>query len=233
MQKPLITSIALIASALTTHAGQDYSKRIQEPATQAMGHFYWSVLGGVNIQQTADIEDVNTSIGTFDREYDSDTGWFAALKFGYEFESESPVHAALELEALYTQVEGNVRSTSGIFDAQSEGDIHGAALMLNALVKFKPVWKLRPYLGAGVGIGYVERDDVSTTVRVGATRVATGNQEGGDGYTFAYQGIAGFDWWVTDRWTIYTEYKAFVFDDAAGLENYLNHMAGVGIRVKF
>jgi opacity protein-like surface antigen len=190
-------------------------------------------MGGVNIEQAADIDAADTVLGRFDRSYDSDTGWFAGLKFGYEFESTAPVHAALELEALYSQVDGGVRANRGIFRAESRGDIHEGAVMFNALVKFKPVWRFRPYLGAGVGLGYVDRDDSETFVRIGGRRIATRTREGGDDFTFAYQGIAGFDWWVTDRWTLFTEYKALVFNDAVGLHNYLNHLVGVGVRVKF
>jgi hypothetical protein len=52
-------------------------------------------------------------------------------------------------------------------------------------------------------------------------------------WTFAYQGIGGIDWYVTDSFTIYTEYKALVFHDAVGLENYLHHQVGLGLRFKF
>ncbi len=111
-------------------------------------------------------------------------GWFAALKFGYDFESKSPVSAALDLEALYTQVESQINSNSGIFEARTNGDIHAGALMFNALVKFRPVWRFRPYIGAGAGIGYVERDDSDTVVRVNGTRIATRERDGGEDYGF-------------------------------------------------
>jgi len=234
----ILSALCALAWTGSTQAGEsyrreNYSKRIQEPAAEAMGHFYWAVMGGVNIEQAADIDDINTSIGRFERGYESDASWFAGLKFGYEFESNAPVHAALELEGLYTQVDGGVNARGGIFEATSEGDIHAAAIMFNALVKFKPVWRFRPYLGAGVGVGYVDREDSDTSIRVGGRQIATRTRDGGDDFTFAYQGIAGFDWWVTDRWTLFTEYKALVFNNAVGFHNYLNHLVGLGVRVKF
>lgn len=229
----LALTLTGLLSAPALQAGESYTKQMQEPAAEAMGHFYWAVFGGVNLQQSADIDDADTILGSFDRSLDSDTGWFAGLKFGYDFESNSPVSAALELEAFYSHVDSEINSNRGVFDVRTNGDIHAGALMFNALVKFRPVWHLRPYLGAGVGVGYLERDDDRSSIKVNGVRVASRNSDGGDDFTFAYQGIAGLDWWVTDRWTLFTEYKAVVFHDAVGLENYLNHMVGVGIRVKF
>jgi opacity protein-like surface antigen len=237
MKLPTILSLSLIAGAAALQAGEttttSYDKGYRAPAVEAMGGPYWSIYGGVDIDQTADASDDRGDFGGSATDIEGDTGWFAGLKFGYDFDSDSWAHAAIELEAQYTRVDADFSLSGGGFSADSSGDIHAAHLMINGLVKFKPVWHLRPYIGGGVGVAHLWLRDASTEVRFGGVPIGRDVHEDAEDWTFAYQGIGGLDWYVNDRFTIYTEYKALVFHDAVGLENYLHHQVGLGVRFKF
>ena len=113
--------------------------------------------------------------------------------------------------------------------------------MLNAIVKFD-LGIVKPYIGAGAGYAHVWIKDVSfNDVTVNGFDVGDFDDNGAaddDSGTFAYQGIAGIDFEVSDRVDLFVEYKALVYHDLAihevgSLENYLNHLVGAGIKIKF
>jgi len=234
MKLRITTSLLILATTALYAGSPSYEKRMHEPATQSLGSPYWAIFGGANVQQSADIGDSRSAVGAFSSDLDSETGWFAGLKLGYDFDSEAWAHAAVEVEAFYNHVDAELRSGSGgIVSAQTAGDVHAAVVMANAFVKFKPLWHLRPYVGGGIGAAHLWLREASTEVRVGGVPVRQRRRGDAEDWTFAYQGIAGLDVWVNDRWTIFTEYHALVFHDAIGLDNYLNHLVGAGVRLRF
>jgi opacity protein-like surface antigen len=234
MKLPNILTLSVIVGAASAQAGTvTYEKQVQTPAVEAMGGPYWSIYGGVDLDQTADSSDNISDFGTFAEAIDGETGWFAGIKFGYDFESDSWAHAAVELEAQYTRTDADFRVRSGGFRAEGSGDVHAAHLMLNGLIKFKPVWNIRPYIGGGIGVAHLWLRGAETDVFFNGERIGSDRHRDAEDWTLAYQGIGGIDWYVTDRFTVYTEYKALVFHDAVGLENYLHHQLGLGVRFKF
>lgn len=234
MKHILTSTIALLLTATGLHAGtQTYEKRIQEPVTEVSGGPYWAVFGGVNAEQSGDLNSTRNRLGRFSNEYQSETGWFGGLKLGYEYPTSGGVQFAAEVEALYSRLDAEARSTSGGFTLRTSGEISAAALLVNGLIKFKPLGPVRPYIGAGAGVAHLWLKNTDSTVSIGGTRIGSLPRGDAEDWTFAYQGIAGLDWQVNERWSIFTEYKALVFHDAIGIENYLNHLVGVGVRVKF
>ena len=234
MKKLPLLSLAFLLAALPAHAGTEtYSKQIHEPASSNLGGPYWAIFGGVNVHQEADLDDTDTAFGSFSNDLDSELGWFGGLKFGYEFENRSWAQFAVELEAFYSHVDADFNADGGAFKIDSSGDIHAAVAMVNAIVKFKPVWQIRPYVGVGAGVAHLWLRDASSDIRLGDAKIGRVAHEDDEDWTFAYQGIAGIDWWVTDRWTLFTENKALVFHDGLGIDDYLNHLVGVGVRMKF
>lgn len=200
-------------------AGTSYDKRIQEPANQSLGHPYIALFGGANVQQSAD----TVGIDGFES---NNTGWFAGLKAGYEFETQAWANAAFEFEGFYSRADADFDIAPGV---TTSGDIHAVALMANAYVKFKPMWHLRPYVGGGIGAAHLWLRDAEVNVP-GVGKVGIPDDEG---WTFAYQGIAGFDVRINEHWSVFAEYHALVFHDAIGLDNYLNHLVGGGVRFHF
>lgn len=236
MKTFITTSTLALLLAASTHAGTttQYDKRIAEPmATATTGGRYWALFGGVNTSQSADIVDSSNGLGRFSNDLESDTGYFGGLKLGYEFPTTCWAALALEGELLYSHLDAEASSSTRQFSLRTSGEISTAAFMANALVKFSPVWRVRPYVGAGVGVAHVWlRNTESKVTFLGQP---TGNlpRKDADDWTVAYQGIAGLDWQMTERWALFTEYKAMVFHDAVGINKFLNHLVGVGVRVGF
>lgn len=235
IQNIITPAIALIVSATSLQAGTQISeKRIHEPvATVAEGGPYWAIFGGANVKQSSDNNQSRGGVGRLADEEQNELGWFAGVKWGYDFASSSRVHFALEVEGLYSKLDAETESNDGGFSLRTKGDFSAAALMVNGLIKFEPIYTIRPYIGVGAGVAYVELQDVESEVTFKGTRLANRTQQDAEDWTFAYQGIAGLDFMVNERISIFTEYKALVFHDAVGTENYINHLVGIGVRVKY
>lgn len=139
--------------------------------------------------------------------------------------------------------------------------MNAAVFMLNGVIKFD-LGRFRPYIGAGLGLAYVTHDFgaqvgpghpvpsnslVIKTPSGAVERVAVKNTPsalndvpsayfsfGSDNETtFAWQALAGVEFEVTPRWSIFTEYKALWFLDGPYYRNYLSQMVGAGIRYNF
>jgi opacity protein-like surface antigen len=193
---------------------------------QASGGLYVAIFGGVNVGQTADVEDNDAGIfGTIDTELDSDIGWFGGLKFGYACPVPSVIKPAIELEGFYMGINSTFTNESDFGDFDLNADFHSAVFMVNAKVQFD-LGRFQPYLGAGLGYAHTWIDEVEV-----AGRKIEGAES--DEGTFAYQGIAGFEVKMTERVGIFTEYKAVVLHDLGDVTNYVNHLVGAGVRIGF
>ncbi len=235
IQNIITPVIALIISATSLHAGTQISeKRVHEPVVSVVdGGPYWAIFGGANVKQSSDNNQRRGSVGRLADEEQNELGWFGGLKWGYDFGSRYSHHFALEVEGLYSQLNAETESNDGAFSLRTKGDISAAALMVNGLIKFEPIWSLRPYVGVGAGVAYVWLRDNESEVTFNGTRLANRTQADAEDWTFAYQGIAGLDFQLNERTSIFTEYKALVLHDAVGAENYINHLVGIGVRVKY
>ena len=58
------------------------------------------------------------------------------------------------------------------------------------------------------------------------------NRSGPSEVTLAYQGIAGVDYKVTDRFTAFVEYKALFFHDGPYYYDLLNNTATISVPVQ-
>ena len=52
-------------------------------------------------------------------------------------------------------------------------------------------------------------------------------------WSFAAQGIAGFELYATNRISVFAEYKALWLRDAVQVSDYVNHLVAGGIRLYF
>ncbi len=234
MKNITTSTLALLLSVGGLHAGTaHYEKQINQPIATVDGGRYWALFGGVNADQSADINDSSNRLGRFSNELESDTGYFGGIKLGYEYPSDGWAALALEVEALYMKLDAEASSKSGGFSLRTSGEISAAVFMANALVKFRPIGPIRPYIGGGVGVAHLWLKNTDSVVTLNGTRIGTLAREDAEDWTLAYQGIAGFDWQINERWSFFTEYKALVFHDAVGIERFLNHLVGIGVRVGF
>jgi opacity protein-like surface antigen len=110
--------------------------------------------------------------------YQMDTGWAVGGKVGYDF-----VGPRVELEGLYhsNTGTGNVWFRNGV--ANVRGRVEQVSVMANLLYDFNIGGPVVPFIGAGAGIAFVD-----STIQ-GCSLCST---------QFAYQGIIGVGWNVTD-----------------------------------
>ncbi|WP_421996996.1 OmpA family protein [Reyranella sp.] len=114
--------------------------------------------------------------------YQMDTGWAAGGKVGYDF-----VGPRVELEGLYHSNYGSgVVAFPGGF-ARVNGQIQQVSVMANLLYDFMPGATITPFIGAGAGVAFVD-----STIQ-GCNMCST---------QFAYQGIVGVGWNVTDAFRV-------------------------------
>ena len=114
--------------------------------------------------------------------YQMDTGWAAGGKLGYDF-----VGPRVELEGLYRSNTGtgNVLFPGGV--ANVRGRIDQVSVMANLLYDFMPTSAFTPFIGAGAGIAFVD-----STIQ-GCNLCST---------QFAYQGIIGVAWNITEAFRL-------------------------------
>ncbi len=114
--------------------------------------------------------------------YTMDTGWAVGGKVGYDF-----IGPRVELEGLYHSNTGNgvVAFPTGF------GNVHGrieqVSVMANLLYDFMPNSVITPFVGAGAGVAFVD-----STLQ-GCNLCST---------QFAYQGIIGVGWNVSDAFRV-------------------------------
>lgn len=248
------TTLALAATFSQTHAGtriEDVSKDcpIETPEAIGVGP-YVSVFGGVNVHQSGDLD-----TRFFDWDLQPDTGWFAGIKLGYAFKTNSFLLPAVELEGFYNRVDfeqtvhDEERYRSGTLRIEHEdtdkltADVHAAAIMLNGLLRFD-LGRFRPYIGGGIGVAHVWFKDgkfegehrseyrgnfISDSISFKHSSSLRDTRE----WSFAAQGIAGFELYATHRISVFAEYKALWLRDAVQVSDYVNHLVAGGVRLYF
>jgi OOP family OmpA-OmpF porin len=191
--------------------------------------WYIGLEGGANW-----IQDVDT-VATFDPnppggpvtvttgEFSFDTGWAVLATVGYGFGG----HWRMELEAGYRD---NDRDTAGV-----TADVREWSAMLNLLYDIRLTDRATFFLGAGAGADFAEFEFANA-----------GYED--DDWNFAYQGIAGFAYGLTNRLDLTLTYRylrvlepefvgattiaplgtlAFQLDDVG------KHTASIGLRYAF
>ena len=166
MKQALLGAVAFLAVPLTAASAQSiFTSGPTYPG------FYVGAEGGLNWLLN------NNS-------YSTDTGFAVGGKIGYDF-----VGLRVELEGLYRNNRGSgaVQYPNGAFGFVN-GQINQVSAMANVLYDFAPGATITPYVGAGVGIAFVDPSLAS-----GCTLCGT---------QFAYQGIVGVGYNVAPGWRI-------------------------------
>lgn len=109
-----------------------------------------------------------------------------------------------ELEAAGRQA--SVASVSR--SASGSGDVRVWNLMANVYWDFKNETDFVPYLGAGAGYALVDYDDVRP---VGGSTIGDSAGAG----AVAYQGVAGIGYTLSDRFSVFADYRYFGTGEAA------------------
>lgn len=187
-------------------------------AEETKGPFI-GILGGLNIADDADIN--GTGIAT---DADLDSGLVAIPTIGYRYGN----GFRTEFEGAYR--ESDVDSLSGVVGGT--GDVESKSLMANLVYEVNTNTRFKPYFGGGLGIARVDYDGIAP---VGGGTINDEDE------VFAYQGIAGISYWLSEALEIAAEYRYFATEDpdfttstGVGVEGeYDSHGVLFGLRWNF
>ncbi|MEE4200439.1 outer membrane protein, partial [Erythrobacter sp.] len=194
-----MTKYALLLAATTA--------LVAVPAEARKGRFYAGVDGGVVLEDQVDIDRVGPPAenGAFG---DTDTGFDIDAVFGYDFGA-----FRLEAEAGYKQQGYDTltivspNNGAGVpvgTVVEPDSDFSSISGMVNGLLEFGSDDGVQFFVGGGVGIARVDLD-----VNV----PGLGSLADDSATDFAYQGLAGLRFAVTDNLDLGLKYRYFVVDE--------------------
>jgi OOP family OmpA-OmpF porin len=173
MKKSWITAAALITWPVASHA----QAPLQYPG------FYISAEGGLNWMLNTTINTPN--FGGLANVYPT-TGWVVGGSVGYDF-----VGPRVELEGVYRSNSGTLQLAPVGFQNLTAGfNNQQTAIMANGFYDFLAGQTLVPYIGAGLGIAFVNAS------ALGGYSSST---------NFAYQGIVGLGWNIDSQFRLNLE----------------------------
>jgi opacity protein-like surface antigen len=199
----LLSALAVAALLpLSANAGETYTA--PSPPVELFGTGWYGAIDlGANIYQ--DRGDVRTFTNVFGDtlilDPNNDTGFYGGIKIGYVFGT-GAVRFALEENMFYNGWDTGVDSTLTVLGATATSTtsvrINTGAFMTNGLMRFGS-GKFQPYIGFGIGAYYAE----SAGGNFGPFIVGGGSSHA----DFAWNVIAGADFYVNRTNSIFVEYK--------------------------
>lgn len=231
----LMTAVTAAALTLTASAGESApapSKGYTAPEPVYGTGWYFGLQVGANLYQDYG-GDGSKEVSGFDIDYNYDDkiGIFGGLKFGYVFGT-GKVRPAIELDAFYNGFESDVNvDVKGFGDFSADGEVNSGAFLGNFLLRFD-CGRFQPYVGAGAGFYYADLDDVDVTI--GGNNFGT--DAGGDSTGFAWQIVAGADYYFSEKFSAFIEYKFLNYEEvelAADDDAVRQQLVGLGLRWHF
>ena len=207
----LASAVALtsLATAGTTTVVTDSMSTPPPPPPVYGTGCYVALQAGANVYQ--DFSSRRFSLGGQDVTIDpqDNVGFVGGIKAGYVFGT-GVIRPAVEADLYYNGVEADVDAKVNGRHANfnANGDLNSGAFMANFLVRFA-FDRFQPYVGGGVGGYYAESDDIE--VKVGGRKF---HSDGGSNGGFAWQIIAGMDYYWTTKVSTFVEYKFLNYEDA-------------------
>ncbi len=174
-------------------------------------------------------EDSQLDTTTTQQDAKFDTGWVGGVALGYDYGNGMRGEIGLD----YRQ--GDVDKVGG---TSASGKARAASLMISGYYDFFREddffrgSKIQPYIGAGIGVGFVDLDSVSPV---------SGSAIKDDDVDFAYQGMAGIAISVSPRTKVTLGYRYFTVPSlnlkttgGASIDaDYANHEIMLGVRFSF
>ena len=233
-----LTIMLTLASAPLLTAGPE-PVVAPPPAPEIYGlGWYGAIQLGANLHQDrgGDRTFENDFGDTLTISPNDDVGFFGGVKLGYVFGTGS-IRPAVEADFFYNGFEGGADTTlrvDGVVTRGSSGStfINTGAFMSNFLVRFG-TGRFQPYIGGGIGIYYAESAGVDVTTPRG-----TFSTSGGASHAdFAWQIIAGADYYFNPTFSTFLEYKYLDYTSTQLETNedrdLGQHLLGVGARFHF
>ena len=194
-----------IAALLTIRAFAGETYIAPQPPSEIYGSGWYGAIDlGANIyQDRGDVRLFTNGAGnTLLLDPNNDTGFFGGIKIGYVFGT-SPVRFALEEDMFYNGWEtgaDSVLTVGGVITTSSSSvRVNTGAFMTNGILKFSN-GKFQPYIGFGIGAYYGE----SAGGNIGPFTNLGGGASHAD---FAWQVLAGADYYMNPKNSLFIEYK--------------------------
>lgn len=206
----------LAASTIVTSAlaGETHvtSKDVVPPVAPVYGTgFYLGLQAGINAYQDfGGTRRYNVGGNNVAIEANENIGFVGGLKAGYVFGT-GTVRPTIEADFFYNalRVDLDARVNGNNTNFNADGDMESGAFMANFILRFA-FDRFQPYVGAGAGWWVAQVNDIDVTV--GGNNFDLGNSSGSDG--FAWQLIAGADYYFTEKFSAFLEYKFLNYEDA-------------------
>jgi opacity protein-like surface antigen len=236
----ILTSIVSGFVAISLQAGQEVYKQVAPPPPPELYGlgFYGAIDMGANVYQDrgGDRTFTNEFGDTLEISPKNDVGFFGGVKLGYVFLT-GVVRPTIEGDFFYNGFRGGADTTltlDGVVvrNVSATTFINTGAFMGNFILRFS-LGRFQPYAGAGLGIYYAE----SAGVDISGPR-GTFNGGGGQSHAdFAWQIIAGSDYYWTPKFSTFIEYKFLDYTSTQIETNKTRdlgqHLVGAGLRFHF
>jgi outer membrane immunogenic protein len=187
------------------------------------------------------LDDLDFQTGLGPVQSDMDDGFNIGVAAGLEtalmryLTPSEQVGARVEMEYAYRENDVETHRIGGARLLPSTGDVNVHSVMSNLLIDFNRQSPLSFYAGGGLGVGFVNANEFSG---------AGVNVFDDDDTTLAWQGIAGAEYKIDPRWSVFGEYRYFgmtepevtLFPGAGGVTRDIGfdaHNVGGGIRYRF
>ena len=234
MKRKYLALIAIVSVllAVPAFAGETYTPQHQPSEIFGSG-WYGAIDLGANIfQDRGDIRVFTNGAGdTLTLDPNNDTGFFGGIKIGYVFGT-GTVRFALEEDMFYNGWQTGADSTltvGGVTTTSSSSiTVNTGAFMTNGLVKFGN-GQFQPYIGFGIGAYYGE----SAGGNIGPFTNLGGGASHAD---FAWQAIAGADYYMNRTNSLFVEYKFLeytAYPERGDTRVLGQHLLGAGWRFHF
>jgi len=163
--------------------------------------FYLGLGGGWNKVRDADWNSTNGAVGS-SGEMEFSNGWAVIGALGYQMGNGFRV----ELEPGYRRNSAD-STTTNVGDRDADGRLSALSLMTNAIYELPLTFGLRPYLGVGIGGARLSAD--FSIPNVAGADLSVDDED----WVFAYQGIAGLGFALSDTVTLGIDYRYFKTQD--------------------
>ena len=220
-----VTAASLIALSTAAFAADAGSDSDSKSLTLSNG-WYASASAGVAMMENS----TNTGGGRhFDVTHDG-AGYALTGALGKELGN--GFRAEGELGYRQIAVDHVTAYGTGFHSGTASGDSSALSLMANGYYDFSTSSPFKPYVGAGLGFAHVGLNELS----VGARPIVDDQDT-----EFAYQAMGGISYQLTERGTLFTQYRYFAvndptFDAASGGQvhsEFATHNVEIGYRIAF
>lgn len=156
-------------------------------------------------------------------------GFVGGGKVGYVFGT-GTVRPAIEFDGFYNGVKAVVETrVNGDNVGNVRSNLNSGAFLGNFILRFA-FDRFQPYVGAGAGGWVAQADDVRVNLNGQNRRLGNGGSNSG----FAWQIVAGSDYYFTPSFSTFLEYKFLNYQDAGVFSRNIPQQIGVlGVRWHF